>query len=291
MIYKLVSSKAIVAKLLSDLDIQDEQIRITDIQEWIGEAYEKIGCIKQYNYVETGTETVPAIPIVNYQAQLPADLHVLDLVAYSERENGPWYPMRSNTSAFKLGTPVGDMSINEKAKYVYLGNYYPVQTPTNPQTGVTGINVTSQNTDYNKVTNYSNDPQYFIKPGYIVTTRKGGYLKLAYYAVPLDDEGYPMIPDLASFSEAIYWYVVLKLKYPEYMAGRMQQHIYYDIRNNWNFFRKQAYGEAMMPTAGEMISIKNQWNKLLPEFSEEEIFYSGLGNKQNIYNNYYGRLY
>ena len=41
MIYKLISSREVVAKVFSDLDLKDEAQRITDIQEWISEGCRK----------------------------------------------------------------------------------------------------------------------------------------------------------------------------------------------------------------------------------------------------------
>ena len=42
-------------------------------------------------------------------------------------------------------------------------------------------------------------PQYFIKPGWLVTNRRKGFVKLAYKAIPVDERGYPLIPDLPSY--------------------------------------------------------------------------------------------
>ena len=42
MINKLVSSKSVIAKIIADLDLQEEEIKISDFIEWIGEANEKI---------------------------------------------------------------------------------------------------------------------------------------------------------------------------------------------------------------------------------------------------------
>ena len=42
-------------------------------------------------------------------------------------------------------------------------------------------------------------PEYFIKPGWIVTNRRKGFIKLAYKAIATDERGYPLIPDLTSY--------------------------------------------------------------------------------------------
>ena len=44
---KLISSKAVLAKIIADLDLKEDEIRITDVREWIGEAMEKIVAVQQ----------------------------------------------------------------------------------------------------------------------------------------------------------------------------------------------------------------------------------------------------
>ena len=54
------------------------------------------------------------------------------------------------------------------------------------------------------------DVTYSVKPGYINTTARDGYLKLSYDSVKTDQFGYVLIPDSISYIEAIYWYIVMK---------------------------------------------------------------------------------
>ncbi|UWG05916.1 MAG: hypothetical protein [Bacteriophage sp.] len=42
----LISSKAVVAKIIADNDMSEDDIRISDIKEYIGEAMEKIGAVQ-----------------------------------------------------------------------------------------------------------------------------------------------------------------------------------------------------------------------------------------------------
>ena len=64
----------------------------------------------------------------------------------------------------------------------------------------------------------------------------------------------------------------------------MPQYIYYDIRNSWNFYRKQAYAEALMPTQDELENIKNTWTKLIPVHDDNRTFLSNISDEQIIYN-------
>ena len=117
--------------------------------------------------------------------------------------------------------------------------------------------------------------QYSTKPGYITVNVPCGWVKISYHAIPTDEDSMPMIPDIPSYFEAIFWYVAMKMSYPKYLKGQLNQNIYYDMRNSWNFYRRQAYAEAMMPTVDELETIKNVWHKPYTEITgDEQILYN-----------------
>lgn len=305
MITKLVSSKVAIAKVIADLGLQEDEILISDMREWIGEGIEKIGAVQQFEHIVSGVEGAPIIKIHCHQAQLPCNLHKLHQVAYSFNCDGPWFPMRKATGSFAawgcdeccdcekpeiwvkdevLVNLVVDLYGNiDKTEALEMLN-----TNKNMKTILRKlINKHTINLDYmrgNTSTNPNWDLQYSIKPGYIMTNAPCGYLKLSYSAIPTDEDGYPLIPDSASYMEAIYWYIAQKIGFQKYIRGEMNQRIYYDMRNSWNFYCKQAYAEAMLPNEDELESIKNTWNKIHTEFLDHNTFYSHTGSRQHIYN-------
>ena len=107
---------------------------------------------------------------------------------------------------------------------------------------------------------------------------RNGYIKISYYGIYTDDEGMPMIPDEPSYFEALYWYVAMKLLYIEYFTGRKSQGLYYDAKSSWNFYRKQAYAEAMMPDQNDLINISKTWHTIVPEIDSYDTFLSTTGD-------------
>lgn len=96
MIYKMTSSKAVIAKVIADLGLNETEIPITDIRQWIGEALMNIGSVNQLDH------KVEVIPINGYQAKLPCDLERLNSVAYSTCDCGGWIPMKKSTGTFSV---------------------------------------------------------------------------------------------------------------------------------------------------------------------------------------------
>lgn len=301
---RMISSASVVAKVIADLDLKEDQIRITDIREWIMEGILKIGAVQQYEH------KVAILPIECHQVALPCDLYKLGQVAFSFCNGGGWLPMRKATSSFGVfhdrecsNEPC--MLIPDTAMFPLVKNMFNLNTDREAleklnedtnlrQTLSILLNQWTVGTvngkfvpgvvDHRDGTMSSNELQYTTKPGYINTCMPRGFVKISYYAIYTDEDSMPMIPDLESYKEAIYWYVTMKLMYPKKLKGQISQGDYYDIRNSYNFYRKQAYAEAMMPTVDDLETISNIYTKLYPEINDHNIFFSTSGDEQNIYN-------
>ena len=298
MIYKYIKCESVIAKIMADLDISEKNQRITDIREWIFEAIEKIGAPMQYIQKQSGTENCPIFEIHDYQIPIPGDLIHLDNIAYAQQPKGNWQAMRTSTSSFpqpqKLFNPSIEGQHQQESSIVqeqevHQPMQYKIPTSQSQFWTINGVKYLKQQIGDNR----DQEPCYMIKPGWIVTNKKYGFIKLAYKAMATDERGYPLIPDLQSYQEAIYWYVTMKLSFPKFLNGtlggksRSNANVYMYLQGQWNFYRNQAYAEAMMPTEGDMRSIKNEWNKLIPEWDADDIFYDKVGSKQSNFNDYY----
>lgn len=294
----MVSSKAVIAKIIADLDLKEDEIRISDVREYIGEAMEKIGAVQQLEH------KVVNLKVENYQAKLPCDLYRLNQVAFSFENGCGWLPMRKVTNSFGVYKKCGECNpkilIKDNALIPLVKNTFNVNTDKE------AIDILNEDVNVkqtlsalvNQYTIPSNNGrliignpatfntslQYSTKPGYITVNVPCGWLKISYHAIITDEDSMPMIPDIPSYFEAIFWYVAMKMSYPKYLKGQLNQNIYYDMRNSWNFYRRQAYAEAMMPTVDELKSIQNTWDRLYPENDEHCTFFEHLGDEQIIYN-------
>ena len=289
MIYNYTKCESVIAKILADLDSSEVKNRITDIKEWIFEAVEKIGAPVQYIARESGADGFPILKIEDNQVPLPPDLVTLDGVAFSNDEKGPWVPMVKATAIFK--------EPRRKNRHEHRDPHFEDRKMFTAQSQFYTINGMKYAVD-NILKNKYDEPKYFIKPGWVVVNKPKGYIKLAYKAIATDDRGYPLIPDLPSYQEAVYWYVVMKLTFPKYMQGALSgrsnkyaakyaAQSYQYVESKWNFHRNQAYAEAMMPTAGDLENIKNDWNKLVPDFEGEDRFFDNITDDQQFYSDYY----
>ena len=304
MVYKMVSSKAVIAKVIADLDLNEKDIKITDIKQWISDACMNIGSVNQLEH------KVVTLELNDYQCKLPCDLERLNSVAYSTSKCGGWIPMKKSTGTFSVYDKKNckcdcNMLVQDNALFPLVKNMFGLNSDrealdklnedTNLRQTLSGLlndytvcSVNGRHVGTANGINFSNTVQYDIKPSYLISNVPDGWVKLSYHAIYTDDEGMPMIPDLNSYFEAIYWYVAMKLYYPKYLTGEVPQHVYYDMKRSYNFYRKQAYAESLMPNQDELTDIKHTWHTLVPEVDEDVTFFSTTGDRQHIHNQNYG---
>jgi len=260
MIYNNVSVKQVIAKVFTDYDLHEESHRIADYIEWAGEALEKIGAFPQLEIKVTGKGGVPLLKIENYQVSLPVGLYGIIQAVYTAKEGqgASYQPMQYGTGSFDA---VKGVTVHNT-----VDNTYSTRDETCGETSkASGIT-------------------YVVAGGYLKTNVRDGYIMLSYTSIPLDEEGYPKVPDNMSFLDALYWYIVMKSLYPKWVNGTIRDMVYFEARRSWNYYRKQAYGEALMPQGDQLESVKNIWNQLMPELGSGKDFYSSIGGEQAIYN-------
>lgn len=301
MIYGTTSIKEVIAKVFADLNLQEGTYPVSDMITWAAEALKKIGAFPSFVNRVTGKGGEPITVLKDYQAILPCELHSIQQVSYSKTADGPFYPMRYATGSYdhvpqlnselennsSEDTVVADSTLIYLAMDLYDISYDEALNKLNTEVGLRSSLIglyykgKDSTTDSTSITF---DYTYTLTSRYIKTNVKEGYLMIAYQAIPTDSEGYPLVPDDESFKEALYWYITMKIKFPEWMEGRVRDAVYYRIENKWNYYCKQAYGNAMMPNVDQLESIKNTWVRLIPNINANKTYYANIGQQEVIYN-------
>lgn len=199
---------------------------IDDAIEWMGEALEHIG---------TYSQTVPKIKIVyvtNFKTRLPKDIYILDEIRYSNSDSS-------------------DAPDAEEFNYILSKND------------------STHHPSLFKAENASYNPQnhdYTLNGNYLQTSFEEKWVALSYRAFYLDDDGYPMVPDAAEFSEALFWYITMKIL----LRGLQHPVIgYQDAEQRWLKYAGQARNAFNMPDKADYRTFKEKWVRMIPEYDRD----------------------
>ena len=296
---KLISLERVIASLYRDLNTTDE-LSENDIVEWAGEALEQIGAYPQYE------EAIEYLDVEGHKAMLPCGLHQIVQIAYKTTPSG------SAGCAIKIEQSDGSTVCNSSScgcsdtevcsttddtvvttaqqlidyhlqyRFVktdaYYQNYKPMSLATGNFSAAKAIHCEN-------CINISStcDEEYSINHPYITTSFQKGHLCLAYIRQPLDDRGWPMIPDEVSYVEAIKRYVVYKLKYGDFLTGKVHPNIYTKLEQDWHWYCSQARNKMNMPNSIDKLqNLTNQWNRLIPNKNRYYGFFGNMSKPERL---------
>lgn len=250
MVYRYISTKSIIAKLYRDFD-PELGVSEGDVCEWVDEALDAIG------YTEVYHRAVVKMEVKNYSVMIPCDLIGLESISY----NG--------CNLMQTADPFGPRpaGTNEVIDNTTTGGGHSVSTDSFPQVGVGS---SSPSTGF-----FVQDPRIYF--GF-----EEGTIYMSYLKMPVDDEGYPMVPDMFSFKSAVTEYVMMKLDRMRWRAGKTTEAVYRDSERNWIHYCGQAKGHAAMPDVHEWNAIKYMWVRMLPRQNEFQNFFGSLNHQEQL---------
>ena len=128
----------------------------------------------------------------------------------------------------------------------------------------------------------SYDLTYKLQGNIIYTSMREGTIEIAYNALVVDSEGYPMIPDNSSFIRALELYIKKQCFTVLYDLGKISQSVYSNVCQEYAWAVGQAQTELVKPSIDEMESITNMWNTLIMRTKEHGDAFKNASNQEHI---------
>ena len=129
------------------------------------------------------------------------------------------------------------------------------------------------------------DLTYKLSKGCIFTAPlEEGEIEIAYMALPMDEGGYPLIPDNSSYLRALEAYIKKQWFTVQFDLGKINQQIMQKADQDYAWAVGQAQTDAIRPTIDQMESISNMWNTLVDRNQEHRKGFVHTGTKEHIIN-------
>ena len=126
------------------------------------------------------------------------------------------------------------------------------------------------------------DLTYKLQNNAIYTSLKEGVIEVAYHAIKVDNEGYPMIPENSSFIQALELYIKKKVFTILFDQGKINNAVLQNTQQEYAWYVGQAQRDLNMPTIDQMESISNMWTQLLQRANEHSKGMKSLGKREFI---------
>ena len=126
------------------------------------------------------------------------------------------------------------------------------------------------------------DLTYKLQNSTIYTSIKEGTIEIAYHAIKVDKEGYPMIPENSSFIQALELYIKKKVFTILFDQGKINNAVLQNTQQEYAWYVAQARSDMSIPSISEMESIKNSWCTLLQRTTEFNKGFKSNGRAEYI---------
>jgi|TARA_R100000030_G_scaffold67862_1_gene51776 hypothetical protein len=318
-VYKEISSKAIIRKVMRDLK-PNHANWIDDAVEWIGEALEHIGASSQLRQKQC------VLDIVDHKALLPHDLYFINQVAV----NNSVAPAAS-TELDVLTKQVRDLkavvaeynrNVEDVVQKSEDGTFTSTLTATDLETYDTqyksnvlelreltsrivvlegiyfGDGAALEPLSYGASTFHasmhcegcSNEfsrhkDSYIIDNDYIKTSFETGKVCISYQAFPTDEDCFPLVPDDISYREAMFWYIFKQMLLGGFSKPTLNMD-YNFADQKWRYYCTQARNAANYPDIDRYESYMNQWVRLVPDLNRHQMFFEQLNDRENLFRGY-----
>lgn len=114
----------------------------------------------------------------------------------------------------------------------------------------------------------------------IFTSIEKGTIEISYRALPIDENGYPLIPDDSSFAKALELYIKKEWLGIQFDLGKINPQIMQRADQEYTWAVGQCRTSLIMPTIDQMQSISNMWNSLIDRTYHNEGFANEGRQKQ-----------
>lgn len=116
----------------------------------------------------------------------------------------------------------------------------------------------------------------------IYTSFKEGNVEVSYKSIPVDDNGFPLIPDNSKFLKALELYIKKEWFTILFDMGKINPAVLQNTQQEYAFKVGQLTNEFTMPSISEMESITNILNSYTTRTNEFSKGFKTLGNREAL---------
>jgi hypothetical protein len=126
------------------------------------------------------------------------------------------------------------------------------------------------------------DLSYKTQGRVIFTSFKHGEIIVSYKAIPVDEDGFPLLIDNPLFIETLKQYVKVEAFTILFDMGKITAQILSNAQAQYANLAAELNSEFTIPSVDEMESITSMWNTLIPRVREHRNGFRNLGTKEYI---------
>ncbi len=301
---KYISYESIIEQVYSKFGFE-YQLQPGEALEWIGTLLELLAVPK------TLVDKIKEVTIVDGKGEIPCDLYLIMQTAKKEdtsSQSGYGLTLSSASTINNINIPTtaptnpveGDTYYNSNVLYYYSnGNWstFDVLNDTTTSSTTTRNSCTytpmrysgdtfhtkfhATDLDFEPVSEYT----YIVNNNYVFTNFKTGCVAIAYKAVPTDKNGFPLIPDHASWRLAMEYEIAYRISFKLWLQGKLADRKFQLIERDRDWYAAQARNSSMGNSLDEEETSKNHFTRFFGKYnSAHSSFFGNMSFPEKLQN-------
>lgn len=114
---------------------------------------------------------------------------------------------------------------------------------------------------------------YTLSPPYIHTEMEQGFVRVSYLGTPVDEDGWPLIPDEPNFHQALSFYCLRQMMLGGFKPA-LEDLRFEVVDRLWQRYCGQARDSATFPSLDQMEALKRSWVSLVTDSDKYTTFFA-----------------
>ena len=220
--------------------------------------------ISKHGYAKLYEDRIADVDIHEFRGALPCDL--ISITQVKDLRSG--ICLRAMTDSFPRGMrPERPPRHNEPAPKPPL--------PKGP--GIDGLYIPPMR-------RYFEEPSFKTQGQIIYTSFPEGKVQIAYRAIPVDEDGFPLLIDNDTYLDALEGYIKMKVFEVKFDQQKIPAGVFQNAQQQYYAAAKLLQSEFTLPSPSEMRSIAAAWNRLIPSMRDFDKSFRHLGDREYLRN-------
>lgn len=129
---------------------------------------------------------------------------------------------------------------------------------------------------------YREEPSFKTQGRIIFTSFPEGRVEVSYKAIPVDEDGFPLLIDNETYLNALEAYIKVKVFTVMFDTGKIQAGILSNAQTEYAWASHLLQSEMTMPSISEMESLTRMMNTLIKPVRQFDNGFKDLGNREYL---------
>lgn len=126
------------------------------------------------------------------------------------------------------------------------------------------------------------EPSFKTQGRIIFTSFKDGKVEIAYKAIPVDEDNFPLLIDNETYLNALEAYIKVKVFTVKFDTGKIQAGVLSNAQTDYAWYSRLLQSEMLTPSVSEMESLTRYLNTMIKPVRSFDTGFKSLGNREYI---------